>query len=637
MFVTKHRTAKSARHPEKRGVKDVAVANRGPVAHRKTSGSAPTPPGAHPRRTIAILIGVILIAGLSCYSNSLNGDFLFDDMESIPLNEHIRTLDPLELLNPPTGLTVSGRPLLNLTLAVNYALGGYDVVGYHLANILIHLCVAVVLFALVRGTLLRPGVPARIQLAATGIAFAVGLLWVVHPLNTEVVSYVVQRGEGLAALFLLLTLYSLLRGAEWGEQAQRLAAPAAQDPALIGPYQQAAARSSRNDFLAVVWCLLGMMSKESVAAAPVLALLYDRAFLSGSFAEALRRRRWVYVGLASTWLVLAYLVFAAGGRAGTVGFVAGVSPSRYAAAQSYWILHYLRLCFWPSPLVFDYGFAVAPWDAATLFSSCVILLVLGFTCTALVYQPAIGFLFAAFFALLAPSSSFVPISTQVAAERRMYLPLAAVVILTVLLAAKLLARLPAPQSRLRGIALALLAVAALPLAVLTVLRNEDYRTPGAMWADTIEKAPNNPRAYTNFGQLLVENGRPAEGIPYLRRAIELDPLYIAPRCILGVALIRSGHTPEAVQAFREALAVDPDDPTAYINLAAALEANREHGEAVVWYRKTVERQPNNAEANFHLGLCLKAIGSQQEAEASFKRARELDPRLSARISMLRGE
>jgi hypothetical protein len=138
------------------------------------------------------------------------------------------------------------------------------------------------------------------------------------------------------------------------------------------------------------------------------------------------------LALASTWLVLIFLVITAHGRGGTAGLGNGISPWSYALTQCVAIVHYLRLCLLPWPLVFDYGTALAHGVAAVLPCALVVLGLVAATAWALVWRPALGFLGAAFFAILAPSSSFVPVATQTMAEHRMYLPLAPVAVLVVL-------------------------------------------------------------------------------------------------------------------------------------------------------------------------------------------------------------
>ena len=279
---------------------------------------------------------------------------------------------------------------------------------------------------------------------------------------------------------------------------------------------------------------------------------------------------------------------------------------------------------WPSPLVFDYGPAGAA-PAQTLVTSAVVLSLLGLAVAAYVYRPALGFLPVAFFVALAPSSSFVPVATQVAAERRMYLALAAVVTLAVVGAVRLAAALPVPAALRRRALAGLLVAAVIALAVLTHLRNRDYRTALALWEDTVAKAPDNPRAHANLGQVLLAQGRVAEAVRSLRQAVALAPDEPRARSLLGFALTGQGQRAEAVACFREVVRLDPDNPGAQENLAVALQANREFEEAIEWYRKVLRSQPDNARLHFALGTALAAVGRDAEAAESFRTAIRLDP------------
>ena len=355
--------------------------------------------------TTLIAGGVIVLATVLAYRNSLNGPFIFDDKLAIVSNLTIRRLWPIwkPLCPPSHGETVTGRPLLNLSLAVNYAISGLNVWSYHVANLAIHILAAWLLFGILRRTFLLPSLGNSQIPAPTCLALAIAMLWAIHPLQTESVTYIVQRAESLVGMFYLLTLYCFIRGATSGG----------------GRYWYAAA---------VLACLLGMASKEVMVSAPLMVLLYDRAFLAGSFREAWRRHYGVYLALASTWLLSGWLVVVAGSRGGTAGFGAGVSSWAYLCTQFGAIVHYLKLSVWPRPLLFDYGPDTVPITLAIIPNALFVGLLGLATLVALWRWPKIGFLGAWFFAILAPTLSIVPVATQVVAEHRMYLPLAAVVI-----------------------------------------------------------------------------------------------------------------------------------------------------------------------------------------------------------------
>jgi tetratricopeptide (TPR) repeat protein len=531
--------------------------------------------------------GVIVAAVLAAYGGTLSVPMLFDDHDAILSNQSIRHLG--SALVPPTESTVGGRPVLNITLAVNYALGGFSVWGYHAVNLLIHALAALALFGVVR----RACAP-RGREEACVVALSAALLWSLHPLQTESVTYIVQRAESLMGLLYLLTLYFFIRGAE--------------------------AEKGRIWFvLSVGACLLGMATKEVMASAPLVVLLYDRAFLGGSLREAWRRRRGVYAALASTWLVLVPLVISTHGRGGTAGLGNGVSPWDYALTQSVAIVHYLRLCLLPWPLVFDYGTALVRGVAAILPCALVVLALVAATAWALVRRPALGFLGAAFFAILAPSFSFVPVATQTMAEHRMYLPLAPLAVLLVLGISRFLGRAALP------VCLALAAA----LAAATWERNRDYLSEEGIWRDTVAKLPENERAHNNLGyRLSTMPGRLDEAIAQYREALRLKPDYFQGHNNLGAALMGNpGGLDEAVAHFREAIRIRPDFADAHYNLGVALAKMPGHAdEAISEYREALRFRPGNADAHYNLGLALGRLpGRLDEAIEQYGEALRLEP------------
>ena len=236
-----------------------------------------------------------------------------------------------------------------------------------------------------------------------------------------------------------------------------------------------------------------MGSKEAMVTAPLLVLLYDRTFVSRSWGAALRRHGGLYAGLAATWLILAWSV-ASGARSATVGLHLPIGPRTYLATQAGVILWYLRLCVWPSPLVISYDDWPIAQRRLQFLPQCLLLLaLLAGTLWAVWRRSALGFLGAWFFLILAPTSSVIPIVTEIAAERRMYLPLAAIVVLVVVgvyriltAAAQRLSLAPPLTARVcAGLAL----IVAGMLGSATSARNRDYRSTYAIWADTAAKRP----------------------------------------------------------------------------------------------------------------------------------------------------
>ena len=558
-----------------------------------TTNRSPTQPGTSSiasRWSILLAGGALVAAGLIAYANSFSAPFVFDDLPAIRDNETIRTWS--RALFPPraSGLPVSGRPVVNFSFAVNYAVSGSEVWSYHVMNAAIHLVAVLMLFGIVRRTLLQPALREQFRQVATQFALLTALLWALHPLQIESVTYMVQRAESLMGLFYLLTLYAFIRGT-----------------------QEAASRAWHA--VAVASCALGMASKEVMASAPLMVLLYDRTFVSGSFRAAWRRHRTLYAGLAATWLLLGWLVLGGEGRGGTAGFATDVAWWAYAAAQFPAIVRYLGLAVWPQTLVLDYGAELDLRPAMVVACAALVLTLVAATIVLLRRRPAVGFLGAWFFAILAPSSSVVPIATQAMAEHRMYLPLAAVAVLIVLAAQRWLARWSTVG----------VVVFAAALMVRTVMRNEDYRSAMAIWTDTVANRPENPRAHCNLGDALFLAGDTANAIAHYEAALRLKPDYGEAHYNLANTLLAAGRAAEAVPHYEAALRLQPRFAKAQRNLANALAGAGRAPEALIHFMRAAELEPGQAETECGWADVLTQLGREGEAVGHYEAALRARP------------
>ena len=442
------------------------------------------------------MYGVLLVTiVILTYANNLSGPFFFDDLEYIVANPHIRSFDPSVVLTGP----LIARPVVNLSLAVNYAFGGLDVTGYHAFNILLHAVNTLLLFGLVRGALRTNSAASHRDPRTSGVAAIIAALWAVHPLQTESVNYLTQRSELFAGFFYLMTMYASARGS--------------------------GRRLDGWQALAVITCFLGMATKQWMVTAPVLVLLYDMCVASRSPRDALSARPSLYAGLAASLTIVPALLFL-GLQPAAVGWWHGVSPYDYALNQSRMITRYLRLVVWPFPLVIDYG-EPTPLTVADVWPDLAMVGALVVAAAILLFRrPRAGFLGAWFFVILAPSSSIVPIISEVGAERRMYLPLAAVVTFLVLLVA----------SRVKPLIGAVFAVAVGALLVArTMERNAEYADPAVLWRSATREIPTNPRAHNSLGATLGMRGEVEEAIAEFNEALRLRPGYVNARENLALA------------------------------------------------------------------------------------------------------
>jgi tetratricopeptide (TPR) repeat protein len=542
----------------------------------------------------------IVAAGWLAYRDSFDGPFIFDDSGFRDLVS-VKT----QLLSRILSGT---RPVVDLTFVFNYWLGGLDVGGYHKLNLAIHLLAALTLFGVARRTLELPVVARRFgERDSTPVAFCIALLWAVHPLLTQSVTYLTQRAESLMGLFFLLTLYCFIRAA-------------------------CARRPGAWSACAVAACALGMGCKQVMVAAPLVALLYDRCFLAGSFREALRRRWGLYAALAATWLLLARsLLMAFERNPVSAGFaLADVPPVRYARNETGVILHYLRLAFWPSGLCLDYGWPITVSLWPTVPTSMVMAILLAATLWALIRKPMWGFLGAWFFLILAPTSSFMPIR-DLAFEQRMYLPLAAVVALAVvaahLLSERMAARLFASEERRRHVRIAAAIVLMLPLTTAlgwrTYVRNLDYRDPISIWTATTKVSPQNSRAWSNLGQMCFYAGRYDETKKDCAEAIRLNPSNADAFSNRGLAYAAMNHLDEALRDYDEALRLDPNNADAYINRGNAYDALGRSQDALRDYDRAVAVNPNHVLIYLNRAITYYRVKEYAKARADLQKLADL--------------
>lgn len=622
---------------------------------------------------LASCLTLLIVAGIIAFANGFKGVFVYDDAKWVVANA------PKRAENPIRYSLRARRPLVDLSLALNYHHDELNPWGYHLFNLTIHLMAGLTLFGVTRRSLLltanksaiavrsaaghvhgaRPP-PARVPAArpvgaapagelsplqalvspqsAHWFAFAVTLLWIVHPLQTQSVTYIIQRGESMMGLFYLLTLYCVIRTSTTDRQ----------------PHASLWAAA------AIFACTCGMASKGVMVTAPVVILIYDRIFLAGSFAALLRRRWWLYLGLAASWVVLILVGVAPGvlnpnhtGSA-TVGFAySAISPWQYALTEPGVIFRYLQLTFWPVGQALDYGSGGNGWRVVSSIGAAVwpiagLILLLGLTIAALITRPRLGFVALAFFAILSPTSSFIPIKDPIY-EHRMYLSLAAVIILVMAAiwwaAARLVerrhdtrksARSAQPFIQRSALACALFSMClATVLGVLTHRRNKVYASKLSMWYNVIEACPNNPRGHNNLGKYLLDEAkkdptRLPEAIERLRTAISLNGDFLSALYNLGNGLSQAKQYEEAIQAYLKALIINPEFVDANIMLGNAYTDAKQLPKAEASFRNALEKAPPTtspvliSRAHFNLGNTLFRLERLDEARAEYRQSIKLD-------------
>jgi len=546
----------------------------------------PSSPGrkwtSDPTRLLAAWAVATVVATTALYAGRLDGEWIFDDYHAVVRNEQIERLWPPTWAWYDHDVPWASRPAVSFTVALDFALHGRSPSGYRGFNLAVHLANGLLLLWIVRRLLAAWPALRMSERDAAGLAGAVALLWSLHPLQTELVKYVSQRTELMVSFFYLLTLAAALARFE----ATSRRASAAWSGVAIGA------------------CALGAMSKEVIVTAPLAVLLCDRAFVSGGFARALRQHRGLYAGLACSWAILIPLVVA-GPRAEAVALSSEISPLSYLRTQAGVIVEYLRLCFWPDALRLSYPVWTARSWADFPPQGAIVVVLFAATLWACWRRPRLGFAGAWFFLTLAPSSSVVPVVTEIAAQRRIYLALAAVIGLVVVggfVALRAWAGAnPRRMRAVRAAGLALLAMACVALGWRTGVRTDDYRSRVSIWQEDVRIDPDHPAALFNLASALLDAGRPEPAAVYFDRGIQalerLDPE-------TGAALLYSSSLDL---------------------VAAAYQATGRAAAGLPSLRRLAGMHPDVADAQLaYARLCL-AAGRPEEALDPLQRAAALDP------------
>ena len=460
--------------------------------------------------SLTVRQAALFVAVITCvaFLNSFAGKFVLDDIQDIEHNVSLKQLfPPWDAMF--VGNKLPARPLPYLTFAIDRAIWGVRPFGYHFTNLLIHVIAALALFFIVRITLLSPRLRGRWGDRAVPLAMVIAMIWAVHPLQTQAVTYVYQRIESMTGMLCLVSLAC---------------------------YAQAAARAPGRGW-SVAW-LTGsvaaaagaMASKESAVVLPLVILAYDWFFVApepvASWLHSLRGRLWYYALLASTWLLIG-LQLAIQATKYQEFNEKNHSPFEYALTQSGVILHYLRLAVWPVGQQLDYS----SWPVATsvwqvLPALLTIVAMLAATALGTWQRRAWAWLGVVFFLALAPTSSIMPIEA-VANEHRMYLALAAVgaaiVMGSVDLADWIAARRPGRTPGDARIPAAVAGVVIILLVVTTQFRNQLYSKVGGIWLDVLSKDPDNYRANWMMASLFDSAGDPESAGQFAERSLRAKP------------------------------------------------------------------------------------------------------------------
>ncbi len=573
------------------------------------------------RKAIPFLVlATLSLLVLVIYVPAFDAPFIFDSRSHIENNEKIKDLW--------TGNWFSGtRWLATFSFALDQAVHGGKVWGFHLTNATIHISSAFVLFGLVYTVCGEANRLKSLSEQKFPIAFFSSLIWFAHPLQTQSVIYTVQRMESLMGLFALISLYGFVKSLH-GE------------------------RTVFWLLVSVAACYLSGFCKEVAICIPFLIFTFDFVF-SADFKTAssangrqhlaaMMKRRWFYYGcLLGVFLLFAsplnnyinYLLSPPDANAkitlsataprnerievgssvevgqepfSAVIDIAGMTPLDYARNQPAVILHYIKLCFVPANQCLDYAWPIRSIKE-TAVSIAIVMVLLALAIILAWRRHPLGFFLVSFFVVLAPTSSFLPI-LDLCYEHRMYLPLAAIVVPSV----ALLFQASTTFKSGIGLASSICGVALLVLVFQSHQRCQVYRSRVSIWGDVVQQAPHNPRGYMNRAQAYYFENEFEKSLADYEQCLtqmsapklKIPPVIDISTVRRNLSMVQNNYGLLLLRQNQDALA-------------------RQH------FELAIENHDQNANAHSSLGNYFFKKGALNEAAIAYRKALQLDPDFEA--------
>ncbi|MFC1813271.1 tetratricopeptide repeat protein [Thermodesulfobacteriota bacterium] len=561
----------------------------------------------------------LILIGLSVftiYSNIYNSPFVFDDEPCIVENKNIQNLSsylsPSKLLKP--------RAVVDLTFALNYRFGKLNVFGYHLINVWIHIINGFLVYLLVLAILKQPyeSDPSNFESAGFSIktiSLFSALIFVVHPIQTQAVTYTVQRYASMSAMFYMgsMLCYIYARTAQL-----KTAEKVSYKPKVLGLYT-----------LSIVCGMLAFLSKENTATLPGAILLMEYLIVNGTRHSWKKTLPWFALAL-SCWVL--FVLFVSGlfrGELGGANFLEDVSALtketetvsrwRYLCTQFNVLAIYIRLLFMPvkQSLDYMYPFKTGFWDGLTPLVFMFLVTIAGFGIRSIRRRPVVAFSIFYFFITLSIESSIIPLKDALF-EHRLYLPMFGFVLFA---SYQLFHYLY--SKRLLALALSVSIIVSLGTA--TYLRNKTWKDSITLWSDVVSKNHLNYRAHNNLGAILDKQGRIDEAIRRYYESLRIRPDYETAHYNIGNILIKQGHIEEAIGHYLAALRIEPDYADAHNNLGIALSNQGRLDEAIGHYLEALLINPDYADAHNNLGNALRKQGLTYEAIDHYLEALRIKP------------
>ena len=541
----------------------------------------------------------LIVAGIAAYSNSFGCSFHFDDIPNIVSNQAVFDLSNWKdwmLFNPY-------RPVGFFTFTLNYYFNGIDVFGYHLVNLMIHLTNALLVWWLVRLLFSSPYLKDHVLAASAGqIAFFTALLFVVHPLMTESVTYIVQRLVSLASMFCLLSLILFIKGNLSNRAYSR-----------FGFY-----------FGSAVAALLGFLTKETACSLPFLMIMVYFFFFYRP-AESKRFSSLILLLLICVVLLIFALTALKSGKYFAVippreGHPYFITPFHYYYTQINVLVTYIRLILVPVNQTLDYNYpmAISLTGRHILKNFTFLLLLMSVAVWQYKRDRLISFAILWFFICIAPQA-LVPRSNFIF-EHRAYLSSAGIILVWILLLYYLFGRInllkhlgSVSEKASLNLACCLLLLQCIVFAWMTHERNKVWQNEYTLWSDCLRKAPGSARAMVNLGCEQVSRLEYPQAVKNFDHAIMIFPLYLQAWNSRAAVRINLGDNEQAIEELNFVLLRKPEFNDAYINRGIAFRNIKHYDAAISDFTVSISINPNRPDTYFQRGLSFWMAGRKESA------------------------
>jgi len=569
-------------------------------------------------------IGVFVI-----YGNVYKSPFVFDDVPKIVENKTIRDLSNFFFLSK----LLEPRAVVDFTFALNYRFGQLNVFGYHLVNVLIHILNGWLVYFLVLTILKQlpqasgladPTISKSPDFSIRTISLFAALIFAVHPIQTQAVTYTVQRYASMAAMFYMASVLFYLKARIIQQNAKRLKRIELEQDGTTHTF-----KLSSLYVLAILCGILAFLSKQNTASLPLVILLVELLLIQGTWQQWKQKLPW-FALFFSLWIL--FVLYITGlfsdGFAGSelLEDVSGLMKEtetvgrwQYLCTQFNVLVVYIKLLFLPVKQNLDYlyPFKSGFFDDYTPFAFLFLIGLFALAAWQIKKRPIISLAIFWFFISLAVESSIIPISDALF-EHRLYLPMFGFGLFVSFLIFHYLF----PK---RSLACVLLLAIVVPLGAATYKRNMTWQDEKTLWSDVVSKSPYNYRAHNNLGKALKYEGRLDEAIAHYQQALQIHPDYQKAHNNLAVVLSKQGRKNQAMDHYLKALRINPDSAETYYNLGNLMASLGRWAEAVSHFLKALQIDPDDAESHNNLGNVLIDLGRLDEAVKHYAEALRIDP------------